>query len=137
NTPELEGEETGYSIAFHELKGASPFVRRINHGRQTTVLFNHKARFNNDRDRRIFATLNQGEDSLTASIQAIMPYRGRNHIFKDKYFKLRETEPCKTITAHMRWDCNMYIHPTQARGLTAREAARVQGFPDDYVLAGT
>ena len=41
------------------------------------------------------------------------------------------------ITAHMYYDCNMYIHPTQARGLTPREAARVQGFPDDYLFLGS
>ena len=43
---------------------------------------------------------------------------------------------CKTITAHMKFDCNMYIHPTQARGLTPREAARVQSYPDDYFFRG-
>jgi len=65
-----------------------------------------------------------------------MPYKKRSHIFKDKYFKLDEEKPCKTITAHMKFDCNMYIHPNQARGLTPREAARIQSFPDDYFFSG-
>ena len=37
----------------------------------------------------------------------------------------------------MKFDCNMYIHPTQARGLSPREAARIQSFPDSYFLRGT
>ena len=65
-----------------------------------------------------------------------MPYHSRNNIFKDKYFKLIYNQPCKTITAHMKFDCNMYIHPTQARGLTPREAARVQSYPDNYFFKG-
>ena len=46
-------------------------------------------------------------------------------------------EACKTVCAHMKFDCNMYIHPTQTRGLTPRESARVQTFPDNYVFKGT
>ena len=70
------------------------------------------------------------------SIADIMPYKSRNGIFKDKYFKLRFDDVCKTITSHMKFDCNMYIHPTQARGLSPREAARIQTFPDDFVFYG-
>ena len=58
-------------------------------------------------------------------------------MFKDKYYKLSETEVCKTITSHMKFDCNMYIHPNQARGLSPREAARVQTFPDSFYFRGS
>jgi DNA (cytosine-5)-methyltransferase 1 len=30
----------------------------------------------------------------------------------------------------------MYIHPWESRGLSPREAARIQTFPDDYVITG-
>jgi len=66
-----------------------------------------------------------------------MPYKSRNNIFKDKYYKLSQNDICKTITSHMKFDCNMYIHPTQARGLSPREAARIQTFPDDYIFKGS
>jgi DNA (cytosine-5)-methyltransferase 1 len=65
-----------------------------------------------------------------------MPYKSRTGAFKDKYFKLREDHVSKTITAHMDKDCNSYIHPSQPRGLSPREAARIQSFPDDYIFMG-
>lgn len=137
NRPGFESDATGMAVRHHDLSSATEYVRDINGGRTETLLFNHKARYNNDRDIEIFSRLRPGEDSTSESIADIMPYASRKHIFKDKYFRLRYDEPCRTITAHMRYDCNMYIHPTQSRGLTAREAARIQGFPDDYVFTGT
>ena len=63
-----------------------------------------------------------------------MPYSRRNNIFKDKYYKLPKNKISKTITSHMKYDCNMYIHPDQSRGLSPRDAARIQSFPDDYIF---
>lgn len=114
----------------------TPFYHFINGDKVITKLYNHKNRYNNPRDIEIFRRLPQGGNSLHESIQDIMPYGRRNDIFKDKYFKLQEDQVCKTITSHMKFDCNMYIHPWEARGLSPREAARVQTFPDDYVIKG-
>ena len=67
--------------------------------------------YGGDRDIEIFRRLNPGDKSDDPKIADIMPYARRNDIFKDKYFKLEPDTVCKTITAHMKFDCNMYIHP--------------------------
>lgn len=113
------------------------FYKFINGEKDIKKLYNHKNRYNNERDIEIYRRLPQGANSLHESIADIMPYKRRNGIFKDKYFKLDEMQICKTITSHMRFDCNMYIHPWDARGLSPREAARIQTFPDDYVITGS
>ena len=132
-----ESESSGSGRSIDKASGiTNEYIELINQGRKCQVVYNHKARYNNSRDIEIFGRLNQGDRSDDPKIADIMPYKSRSHIFKDKYFKLEEDKPCKTITAHMKYDCNMYIHPTQARGLTPREAARVQSYPDDYVFLG-
>lgn len=131
----VESPESGFTeVDFDYLE--NDFYRYINGDRKIGKLYNHKNRYNNPRDIEIFSRLPQGANSLHESIEDIMPYKNRSHIFKDKYFKLEEASICKTITAHMQYDCNMYIHPWEARGLSPREAARVQTFPDDYIFKG-
>lgn len=132
---DIENSISGFSVCDFDYP-KTDFYRFINGNRSLDKLYNHKNRYNNPRDIEIFSRLPQGGDSLHPSIADIMPYSRRNHIFKDKYFRLEEGKICKTITSHMKYDCNMYIHPWQARGLSPREAARIQTFPDDYVLTG-
>lgn len=135
NMGDLEDERYGLTERDFTYPD-TPFYHFINGDRVINKLHNHKNRYNNERDIEIYRRLPQGANSLHESIQDIMPYGRRNDIFKDKYFKLQEDQVCKTITSHMKFDCNMYIHPWEARGLSPREAARVQTFPDDYVILG-
>ncbi len=132
NSTDVEDEKTGYNISLKNSIAVSKYVDIINLGEKKTFLYNHKARYNNSRDIEIFRRMNPGDNSSDPKIADIMPYKNSEHIFKDIYFKLEPDKVCKTITAHMKYDCNMYIHPFQARGLTPREAARVQSYPDDY-----
>ena len=135
NNTSIENSEVGFKEIEHSYKKTG-FYKFINGNKDIKYLYNHKNRYNNERDLKIFSTLPQGENSLHYSISDIMPYKTRNHIFKDKYFKLKYNDVCKTITSHMKYDCNMYIHPAQSRGLSPREAARIQTFPDDFVFVG-
>ena len=135
-----KSEEESDAVGYFECDFTYPrtrFYEFINGSRNIGKLYNHKNRYNNPRDIEIYTRLPQGGNSLHPSIADIMPYTRRNGIFKDKYFKLEEDKVCKTITSHMKFDCNMYIHPWFARGLTAREAARIQTFPDDFVFYGS
>lgn len=132
---DIENSESGYTecdFVYPETE----FYHFINGNKRIAKLYNHKNRYNNPRDIEIYTRLPQGANSLHPSIADIMPYKNRNGIFKDKYFKLDETQICKTITSHMKFDCNMYIHPWESRGLSPREAARIQTFPDDYAITG-
>lgn len=137
NATDIDSDISGKKIERAIPNKMNDYISYINQGKKYPLVFNHKARYNNDRDIEIYSRLNQGDRSDDPKIADIMPYSRRNNIFKDKYFKLEENKVCKTITAHMKFDCNMYIHPTQARGLTPREAARIQSYPDDYFFRGS
>lgn len=136
NTHNEHSDISGSKIDIEQVPLVNDYISRINNDRTSRIVYNHKARYNNNRDIEIFTRLNPGDKSDDPKIADIMPYSSRNHIFKDKYFRLQGDKPCKTITAHMRFDCNMYIHPREHRGLTPREAARVQSYPDYYYFTG-
>lgn len=58
--------------------------------------------------------------------------------YSDVYGRLRWNKPSITITRYARNPASgRYVHPDQDRGLTMREAARLQSFPDGFRLAGT
>ncbi len=136
NSTTKDSIKSGAIIEKNKYTETNDYLETINLGKKIKYVYNHKARYNNSRDIEIFSKLNQGDRSDDPKIIDIMPYASRNNIFKDKYFRLQEDKVSKTITAHMKYDCNMYIHPNEARGLTPREAARIQSYPDDYFFCG-
>jgi len=135
NMTEVDCEKSGKKIDINQYT-SNKYLDLINNKRKQEFVFNHKARYCNEINEKIYKTLQQGADATCNSIKDIMPYSNRNHLFKDKYFKLYADRPSRTITAHMKMDCHSHIHPTQTRSLTPREAARVQSFPDDYLFLG-
>jgi DNA (cytosine-5)-methyltransferase 1 len=107
--------------------------------RPSRLLYQHTVRYHNPSDLELYALLRPGEDSIHVLEQHgradLMRYR--RDVFDDKYARLRPDRPCKTIVAHLAKDGNGYVHPTQVRSITLREAARVQSFHDGYVFCGS
>lgn len=127
-----------------DRSGASdPRVRRYLARRgllsSSPLLFNHTVRYHNERDLELYALLQPGEDSVHAleryNRPDLMTYR--SDVFDDKYARLRGDRPSKTIVSHLAKDGNGYIHPTQVRSISMREAARIQSFQDDYIFCGS
>ena len=98
----------------------------------------HCARPHNERDLRDFARLREGETCSRAIARGVeMEFPYDKSTFKDRYTRQSRNGLCSTIVAHLKSDGLMFIHPTQTRSLTPREAARVQTFPDSFKFTGS
>jgi len=60
-------------------------------------------------------------------------YRDSSRCHTGIYHRLNEEEPSVVIGNYRK---NMLIHPTEHRGLSVREAARLQSFPDSFRFHG-
>jgi len=103
---------------------ARNYLYRVLELRWSRELTAHRARPHSARDLRDFALLQEGESSAQAMRRGVAfewPYR--KDYFKDRYTRQSRSTLCSTIVAHLSKDGLMFIHPTQNRSLTPREAA--------------
>jgi len=111
------------------------YIHRVLEVSRARKLTGHESRPHSQRDLRDFAKLAEGDNSREAmrrGVQFEFPYN--KSTFKDRYTRQSRSRPCSTIVAHLSKDGLMFIHPTQNRSITPREAARVQTFPDWFKL---
>lgn len=103
----------------------------------STELHNHITRWHRDKDIEIFNYMKQGMrwKDLPDRYRKMIGYSDDS--FNDKWKRLVLDEPSWTVVSHLHKDGYMYIHPTESRTISVREAARLQSFPDSFVFYGS
>ena len=56
--------------------------------------------------------------------------------FNGKFRRLASDQPAHCVLTKF-CEAPYFLHPFEQRGFTPREAARIQGFRDDYVFTGS
>jgi DNA (cytosine-5)-methyltransferase 1 len=126
-------EELPYRRPREQLSAFQRRMRAGLRGRAREVIHDHITRAVRDDDMQAYQLLGEGQTyaDLPERLQ-----RYRSDIFTDKYKRLVWADLSRTITAHLAKDGYWYIHPSQHRTLSVREAARIQTFPDHFRFAG-
>ena len=75
-----------------------------------------------------------GENWQSIPAELMTNYSNTANCHSGIYRRLHPDKPSGVIANYRK---NMLIHPYENRGLSVREAARIQSFPDDFVFEGT
>ena len=82
-----------------------------------------------------YKVIKQGENWQAAKNNGLLKtYSSTQNTHSGIYKRLEEDKPAVTIANYRK---SMLIHPNEDRGLSLREAARLQSFPDDFIFKGT
>lgn len=94
---------------------------------------NHFVTRNSDLILKRYAYIPQGGNWENIPNRLMKNYKDHTRCHQWIYHRLRENEPSVVIGNYRK---NMLIHPTEDRGLSVREAARLQSFPDWFEFKG-
>ena len=82
-----------------------------------------------------YKVVKQGENWESIKLNGMLDtYKTTHNTHSGIYRRLHENEPSVTIANYRK---SMLIHPWEDRGLSVREAARLQSFPDTFIFKGS
>lgn len=134
--PGFEGGDGVYDHVIRSLPRDTEIFEKMQQGdeypaahRVAEKIFEEKAKRKN---------LKPGTVAWNTSHRAMVPPYPVDS-FPNRWWKLKENAPVRTLMAHIGKDTYSHIHFDSAQGrvISVREAARLQSFPDGFVFSGT
>lgn len=128
----VEHLKRGYFKTVRDAIGMLPKVRA---GETCKTDLMHKSASHKPSTLQIIkrVPLDGGSRPKNSELEQLKSFKG----FADVYGRLSWDKPAITITHYARNPASgRFTHPEQHRGLTMREAARIQSFPDGYPFLG-
>ncbi len=111
---------------------ASEYARRMRKGSKQSQQ-NYVSRNANYVIER-YKYIGQGQNWEAIPSELMQNYKDINNCHSGIYKRLMPNKPSVVISNYRK---NMLIHPWADRGLSVREAARLQSFPDAFIFKGT
>lgn len=131
--PDLENGQMDATLSYKlPAKQASAYARTMRQGSKRSRQ-NFVSR-NEDYVIERYRHIGQGENWRAIPAELMQNYANTANCHSGIYKRLIGNEPSIVISNYRK---NMLIHPYQDRGLSVREAARLQSFPDKFVFSGT
>lgn len=132
--PEIEAREGGEILDY--TKDASNDYQRLLR-RNSKKVYNHKAMNHSKRTVERFSTMKWG-DSASDVPDYLKPLKRNSKEISNKAYdqnnrRMFPHKPCHTVPASFYAN---FVHPFSNRNFTAREGARIQSFPDNYIFKG-
>lgn len=126
--------DNGASESWMSYGNNSPsfYARRLRNGTDKSP--NHLVTRNSRLVVRRYSHIPPGGNWEDIPGRLMRNYADRMRCHTGIYHRLRPDKPSVVIGNYRK---NMLIHPTQDRGLSVREAARIQSFPDGYDFHGS
>ena len=129
--PELANGNANNELPYGESP-PSDYAATLRSGRATC--FNNLVTRNNPLVIERYGHIPQGSNWMALPMRLMSNYRDPSRCHTGIYHRLRYDRPAVVIGNYRK---NMLIHPRQHRGLSVREAARLQSFPDAYEFVGS
>lgn len=131
--PELANGQIEDSLPYKcTAKEAGEYARLMREGSRTSKQ-NYVSR-NADYVIERYKHIGQGQNWRAIPEELMTNYKDKNKCHSGIYKRLIADKPSVVISNYRK---NMLIHPFQDRGLSVREAARLQSFPDKFIFKGS